>query len=83
MSEPLFATGQRRDSLCPSCGSDVEQYELLGNESTVWRTVAHKAPCGLPCYAGGIDGKDHRTDHYHRHTNECPACKAKQHPSTE
>lgn len=58
MSEPVHDTGAKREAPCRLCGVVVVQSALRGlyEGETTWSTPPHDAPCGLPCFGGGVAG---------------------------
>lgn len=75
MSALPFATGKREIRAC-ECGVQVEAVEngLMGQEGTFWFIPKHEAPCGLPCWKGGVRPQVYRSGEYHRPDGRCPRC---------
>jgi hypothetical protein len=81
----LIPTGKRVIRPCKSCGRELEHHEGEAHTHpndgtdpeivTVWLCDNHTAPCGLPCFAGGVSGKVYKSGQFHRSNGECPKCK--------
>jgi hypothetical protein len=79
----LIPTGNREVRPCRECGASLEHRE--GDAHThpddgstpkivkIWRCDRHTAPCGLPCFSGGVPGNVYGSGQYHRR-DRCPGC---------
>lgn len=74
---------------CRRCGVEVEAHEggafveyrddsaefgLRGAVEVVVSLDRHDAPCGLPCYGGGVSPRVYRTGQVHGSRDACPRC---------
>jgi len=53
-------TGRTCAYTCALCGVGVEHIERqgLGGTPPYWKPVPHAAPCGRPCFAAGVQGRE-------------------------
>lgn len=81
MSEPYSMTGKTELRRCPRCDSDVEHHEMVGmyGGPVLWDCDEHDAPCGLPCFGGGVSGRVYRS----RQVHGLWGAPARHHPATE
>jgi hypothetical protein len=78
---PMVAsTTETRDATCEACGLPVIETKqiLLAREGETfpafWNTPRHDAPCGLPCFGGGVPARAYRAGIFHRDAERCPKC---------
>jgi hypothetical protein len=59
-----------------ACGTVCDQREgvTTPGEPAFFAVFNHKAPCGLPCLSGGVDGPTYKTGQFHKVNGPCPAC---------